>query len=73
MTKPKDDPMNDLLKMFLTNKGTRSYRTLLIAIVCYVGFKVNEVDRRLANIETRLTQAHIAQAGAEDNHNIGEN
>ena len=61
--------MEQILKMLITNKGTRSYRTALFIAVAFVAWKQNEMDKRMSVIEYQLLQHH-ANAFAPD-PNIG--
>jgi len=42
-----------LLATLWANKGTKSYRTMLLLAVLYVAVKINDIERRLAALEQR--------------------
>lgn len=54
--------MNDLLKSLLSQKGTNSYRTIVLVVCLYVAWKVTELERRVAVLETRLSVSRLAHS-----------
>jgi hypothetical protein len=62
--------MNDLIKVLLTNKGTRSYRTALIAIVSFVAWKIQAIEQRLSALESRVPPPHYGAATVPDHASV---
>ena len=59
--------MNQLLALIMANlkadKGRDINRTLVLLGVAWCVIQLNDVDKRMAAIETRLAAAHIASVG----------
>jgi hypothetical protein len=52
--------MEKLIEQMLSNKGVKSYRSLLLIGVIYVAHKITDIDKRLAVIESRVPTAAVA-------------
>ena len=65
--------MNDLVKLLLTNKGTRSYRTALIVIVSFVACKIEVIERRLAVLESHVPTPHYGESPIPSHADLSTN